>query len=609
MATIDVDSHTVNALLIEGKEQIRCEDGGAISSKHSQEDLGINVSHTSAMKNDDRVNASAAGQKQQKPGDTTSLGKQLFSSAPIALLNLPPIPRFWKRDQHLTVGGNDIYHEAENLGLEIYEHLPTVSRESQWKPKSCEDLRLRRRSAVNGRNTDSGKSIEHTQVCHDTAGDLRQIQTAPLSEAHSGICVRRADNGPAHSRPIAPQDVFIPFTAVKSAVRESCLPIMSGRMLMLSTQSGRCNHQSDDFWWPKIRNLISHVSKGDRTISRFYDAENLGRTDFPIAPLRCGSLHKASTYDDVVAISQHLSNHLSPFENLARHFPASCGIPRDMTGRNEWNHVLSQAFAVFHGADFFPATIFTSLWQVSKIIHQPLRSSTGELSSEGGSDACSQVLHCGNETGLSMYGVIYVSQVIFAALIGFILPTSFEIPREFLPAQKLRQGGHVSFPMDLHKSPVDSTTITQTLVMVDKFDDEMGHRLVRSLCTALTQVPPPDAHVRHTCQLSNDQTTPFDVIACTLVAKHLFIPGHDNKVAAKTCSDVDDVPFYLKTQNGNPLRYLSIVVEWLRGIVLEDWHGQEEIKRHSALGGALQLLSSICGSTRNDLRQVLIDGR
>lgn len=254
-------------------------------------------------------------------------------------------------------------------------------------------------------------------------------------------------------------------------------------------------------------------------------------------------------------------------------------------------HEIVQAFRLLREIDYQPSNIISSLWiSVGKLHPQSSVRSKSALIK-----ACRSIRSGRSSHGFKLESqvsgtdlipngdAVHIAKISFAALVALIPECN---PTDWSKVQKLRGEGRIIPEKVL---PQDSFTDI-TLEVFDSLHDDMALSLMRRLVRAITA---------RQClsEISNYQETNSGRDSATHGEDFMDILVHaitDAEITQKMTTspgvDASDTSGQEKSQNF----YLSVLVEWLRSLILSEWEGQAEVPRWGLVGGALELMSHIC---------------
>lgn len=251
-------------------------------------------------------------------------------------------------------------------------------------------------------------------------------------------------------------------------------------------------------------------------------------------------------------------------------------------------HDIVQAFRLLREIDYHPSNIISSLWISVGKLHPP----TSVRSKSALIKACRSIRSGRSSHGFKLESqiadtdlipnadAVHIAKISLAALVALIPECD---PTDWSKVQKLRGEGRIIPERVL---PQDNFTDI-TLEVFDSLHDDMALSLMRRLVRAITA---------RQClsEISNYQETNsgrdsathgedfMDILVRAITDAEIMTtsPGVD-------ASDSSE-------QEKSQKFYLSVLVEWLRSLILSEWEGQAEVPRWGLVGGALELMSHIC---------------
>lgn len=254
-------------------------------------------------------------------------------------------------------------------------------------------------------------------------------------------------------------------------------------------------------------------------------------------------------------------------------------------------HEIVQAFRLLREIDYHPSNIISSLWISVGKLHPP----TSVRSKSALIKACRSIRSGGSSHRFKLENqiadtaiipnadAVHIAKVSLAALVALIPECN---PTDWSKVQKLRGEGRIIPERVL---PQDNFTDI-TLEVFDSLHDDMALSLMRRLVRAITA---------RQClsEISNYQETNSGQDSAT--------HGEDFMgILVRAITDAE-IPQTMKTSQGvdasdnskqekSQKFHLSVLVEWLRSLILSEWEGQAQVPRWGLVGGALELMSHIC---------------
>ncbi|KAJ5316700.1 hypothetical protein PENANT_c016G07355 [Penicillium antarcticum] len=173
------------------------------------------------------------------------------------------------------------------------------------------------------------------------------------------------------------------------------------------------------------------------------------------------------------------------------------------------------------------------------------------------------------EEHLSDPDAAYITTIILFALVGSVPKIDQGAWRAVV---QMRASGFVASLSDMRKLPVESAQ--QAVEVTDRFEHELGLRLINRLVRALTAR-----------------------IAYHEISKARQVYSLDFPKQRKI-SVLDRVMDYLSEYHSSQddtgsINPSSLIVEWLRTLFLREWDGNPDMARSSPAGGAVQILASM----------------
>lgn len=252
-------------------------------------------------------------------------------------------------------------------------------------------------------------------------------------------------------------------------------------------------------------------------------------------------------------------------------------------------HEIVQAFRLLREIDYHPSNIISSLWISIGKLHPP----TSVRSKSALIKACRSIRAGRSTSGFKLESqitdtdvvpdvdAVHIVKISLAALVALIPECN---PTDWFKVQKLRGLGRI-----IPGRPQDNFTDT-TLEIFDSLHDEMALSLVRRLVRAITarQCLSEISNYQETNSGRNNATHGEDFMGMLVHA--MTDTEITQTMATSPGADASDSSEQEKTQKF----HLSVLVEWLRSLILSEWEGQAEVPKWGLVGGALELMSHIC---------------
>lgn len=249
-------------------------------------------------------------------------------------------------------------------------------------------------------------------------------------------------------------------------------------------------------------------------------------------------------------------------------------------------HEIVQAFRLLREIDYHPSNIISSLWISIGKLHPPtsVRSKSALIKAcrsirSGRSSHGFKLEHEVSDTDLIPdVDAVHIVKISLAALVALIPECN---PADWSKVQKLRGLGRI-----IPERPLEDSFTDTTLEIFDSLNDEMALSLMRRLVRAITAR-------QSLSEISNYQQTNSGRNNVTHREEFLDMLIHamtDSEITPIPGADPSDSLEQVKTQRF----HLSVLVEWLRSLILSEWEGQAEVPKWGLVGGALELMSHIC---------------
>lgn len=254
-------------------------------------------------------------------------------------------------------------------------------------------------------------------------------------------------------------------------------------------------------------------------------------------------------------------------------------------------HEIVQAFRLLREIDYHPSNIISSLWISVGKLHPP----TSVRSKSALIKACRSIRSGRSSHGFKLENqvadtaiipnddAVHIAKVSLAALVALIPECN---PTDWSKVQKLRGEGRI-IPERL--LPQDNFTDI-TLEVFDSLHDDMALSLMRRLVRAITarQCLSEISNYQETNSGQDSATHGEDFMGILVRA----ITDAEIPQTTKTSPGVDASDS--SEQEKSQKFHLSVLVEWLRSLILSEWEGQAQVPRWGLVGGALELMSHIC---------------
>ncbi|KAL9131666.1 MAG: hypothetical protein Q9217_000477 [Psora testacea] len=552
-----------------------------------------------------KPNASQKPKAQTSKGkDPKSMTQNLFDTASMTLLQLTKLPQLWlssascDEQREGTESRHSMKHDAAEDGrhtsdirvLGVRDHLkPTLMASDQPKTQSP---RVEDEHAIDGLSP-VGSEPYFSDPKDEKASSYEPTQAEyNILRPHCEICDSK--RGWRH-----PSLFYIP----KGIINEQFYLLNPGTRIQLtrppvpsdfltSVKTAAAKHRSI------CMKVESGVAGPKQEMLR-----QLGRTDSHIPLLHCSREHQSFHAQVYPRFAQSVSHSLDSRDALLQWYVShkSRGDNSTVVWSDSLSHMI-EGFHVLHVFDFHPSNVFSCLWQTASSLYvgRP-RSFKGTGAEEHISNRVPATSHLNYGDTLSHIEAAHIAKLIFAALTAFVRGKN---PIAILAVQRLRKSGHIALPEMPEASSDIRRTIADTLTIMDAFDDDMAHLLLKKVTgTLATRIYLPDSQIFRAQQGEREDSGPAQDIV-TLIVRGLTI----SEAVAVVQKDPNGKPTlgngsWLGLAGGktaahqqvdeNTKIHLELLVEWLRGILLKEWDGNEEVPKCSAVGGALELLDGL----------------
>lgn len=340
---------------------------------------------------------------------------------------------------------------------------------------------------------------------------------------------------------------------------------------------------------------------------------SLGRTQEPIestAFVRGNAMPRDLT---VAYGMQSITSVLSSTKSLLKSFRCNNPVksPIDTIYSTVSFEEISGAFRTLMEVDYHPSNIFPCLWHSIGDLYLPgpfrskspvAKTHSGIRARDSDPDIRSQV-RCSDSkftesNDLNDAEAAHVAKITLAALVASVPSCS---SKDWHMFQLCRSTGQVAVS-SVRRPTSHPRKINDMLEISDSFDNELALSLMTRLVRAIAARLCVSEISRNQVPNSGRDTQPFhrerDVLEIVLdgisdfdSAKSLQAPTTNTSSTGETTIHG---PHVLREIQSSSIPSVSIIVEWLRSVVLREWDGKAEVARWSAVGGALEFLSYIC---------------
>lgn len=254
---------------------------------------------------------------------------------------------------------------------------------------------------------------------------------------------------------------------------------------------------------------------------------------------------------------------------------------------------IVQAFRLLREIDYHPSNIISSLWISIGKLHPP----TSVRSKSALIKACRSIRSGRSSHGFKLESqiadtdaipdvdAVHIVKISLAALVALIPECN---PTDWSKVQKLRGLGRI-IPERPEVLLQDNLTDI-TLEIFDSLHDEMALSLMRRLVRAITarQCLSEISNYQETNSGRNNAThgEGFMEMLVRAMTDAEITQTRTTSPGADACDSSE--------QEKNQKFHLSVLVEWLRSLILSEWEGQAEVPKWGLVGGALELMSHIC---------------
>ena len=559
------------------------------------------------VESDSKLESKTAERKKRpapKGKDQKSLVQNIFDTAATTLLQLTKLPHLWSApiasdattedgDYNSRPCANALNSTRGTMEKIIVRHISAKTLYSSKSQIVCIPDCKRQDGGLESINDKANTQKIHQRQCNNreedekgsylTPGDCRILQSA------CEFCEYQNLN-----------DEPVIFCLPKGLIDNHCVRLKSGIMLQLTARSNTVVFEPCGKPSKVAVSLCRDWIAQDTGKHKVLMVRKLGRTDYPMPIYQCNKRHRESPHTSLAKSTRLQCDMLRSSDYLLRFFVSKSIVKKTIVVWSIDFAKMVENFGFLHTFEIYPESVISNLWQSARSLYveqpsrPPLPSLTGQSFDVGASES---------QVTLNLPEAAHIVKIVLAALVG-----SIKIPNReaWLAVQRLRRSGHIVLPRPGYKPPVSYALMSHTLAIMDAFEDDMAHSLVKRLAMALA-CRRNFENLSHHSSMS-DELLPrdcgsemFDLIVRALVEVDVLtvIPIDTNLQPTLRGGTLQGnfkglcLQDQSKTDNNKSLR-LEIVVEWLRGLLLKEWDGNVEVSKGSALAGALELLSSLC---------------
>ncbi|KAJ6188336.1 hypothetical protein N7519_003244 [Penicillium mononematosum] len=185
-----------------------------------------------------------------------------------------------------------------------------------------------------------------------------------------------------------------------------------------------------------------------------------------------------------------------------------------------------------------------------------------------------RVSESASEDYLSDPDAAYIATIALFALVSFVPKIDLGTWKAVV---RMRAAGSVASLSDMHKLP--SKNAQQAIEVTDRFEHELGLRLINRLVRALT------------ARLAYHEISKARQVYSLDVLKQRRVNVLDRVVDYLSEHHISHAAG--SDEPAGSISPASLIVEWLRTLFLREWDGNPEMARSSPAGGAIQILASM----------------
>ena len=337
--------------------------------------------------------------------------------------------------------------------------------------------------------------------------------------------------------------------------------------------------------------------------------QSLGRAT-TISPLsRCVRDTATQQEMNIVFGTQSIVYVLSTINALLRSFVGSVDVVSSEYKQSTKSAEMIKAFRLLMEIDHHPRNIFPSLWISIGKLHPPfsVRSRGALLKARRSAKSDCPLVDSTSESQsvhadfLGNIDAAHVIKIALAALVASIPECNLDT---WASVRRLRASGRIAPAFNgLHGETV---LMDSLLKVMDSFDDELALSLMMRVVRVVaarqclfeisgfqgpsTEDSIPMKNGEDFMDVLLREVIDSDIID-TISSQSSSASMSDGSMAtAKFKRNEMGIQIPVTSQNS----VLSVLVEWLRGVIFSEWDGKAEISRWGAVGGALEFMLHLC---------------
>ena len=247
--------------------------------------------------------------------------------------------------------------------------------------------------------------------------------------------------------------------------------------------------------------------------------------------------------------------------------------------------LMTSCLRLLRHLDFQPFSILPSLSMSTRCIH-PLNSGRKRTSAM----KTSMPPLSGLSDALDDVEASHIVKIIVAALIATVPEYDAET---LFAVSKLRAAGNIAPCLTGDSPPRYRYMVERVLNVASNFEDEMALSLVKSMVEAIVAR-------QYRVKSSQDYKESYWSLEDSFHGTISYLIADDFKMVHSTSQASPSLKGSTWYEHFQPKvtpglkQPLLVLIEWLRTLILKEWDGKVRVKRCSAIGGALSLLSQIC---------------
>lgn len=354
--------------------------------------------------------------------------------------------------------------------------------------------------------------------------------------------------------------------------------------------------------------IIKMVNPGLRDEQCF--VQSLGRTttSFDMSKFICGTVTRQDM--NIAFGTQSIIYVLSTTDALLKSFKGPDHVVSSKLKQSVKLAEIVQAFRMLMEIEYHPRNIFPSLWISTGNLHPPIvvRSKTALLKTCRSTRSDRPPLNTSFDSQfhsadfLGDSDAAHLVKISLAALVASVPECD---PETWSRVRKLRASGRVS--PSSHELQIEKGFIDSLLEVMDALVDEMALRLMVRVVRAISArqcvfeiSKYQGIGMKKDVGSMNHGENFMDILLREIIGGDTVenpsnrLNATDRGFSDMLMAGVTSIEDGLQQSADARNFHLSVIVEWLRSVILSEWDGKAEISRWGAVGGALEFMSHIC---------------